>query len=276
MESRHVTFDETKFLGAPYLVQYLDDENTSDGDHQSASGSESSQGESESGDEEAFSVNGGGESEDSETPIEDALSGNEDGDSDGNTDNCSLENPESPLPENDLTCLHEELISAPVDGSNDEDDGSVVEELLETQPETRYPQRNRRSTPSWYIASSAKMNSEGRSITVTTADDPTLLEALSATQEEKSLWHSALDAEYNSLHYKNTWVEDDNPGAQPLPTHPVLKIKRLRNGQVDRLKARVVAGGSFQTCGENYMETYAPVVSFSVVRMFLYLVLFPK
>lgn len=37
------------------------------------------------------------------------------------------------------------------------------------------------------------------------------------------------------------------------------------------MKARIVIGGKFQTYGENYAQTHAPVVSFNLVRIFLYL-----
>lgn len=32
----------------------------------------------------------------------------------------------------------------------------------------------------------------------------------------------------------------------------------------------MVAGGNFQVYGENFVKTYAPVVSFTAVRIFLY------
>ena len=42
---------------------------------------------------------------------------------------------------------------------------------------------------------------------------------------------------------------------------------------MERFKARIVAGGNHQVYGDNYKETYAPVVSFTMVRIFLYLAL---
>lgn len=42
---------------------------------------------------------------------------------------------------------------------------------------------------------------------------------------------------------------------------------------VDRFKRRVVEGDSLQINGKNYMQTPAPVVSFPLVRIFLYLAL---
>lgn len=50
-----------------------------------------------------------------------------------------------------------------------------------------------------------------------------------------------------------------------------MKIKRNADGSVERLKARVVAGGNFQVYEQDYMETYATVVSFTLVRVFLYI-----
>lgn len=38
---------------------------------------------------------------------------------------------------------------------------------------------------------------------------------------------------------------------------------------MERFKVRIVADDSFQTYGENYMDTYTPVVSFTMVRILL-------
>lgn len=98
-------------------------------------------------------------------------------------------------------------------------------------------------------------------------------EALSATLEEKNAWKAAINAAFEALDSKETWKRDDNPESSPLPTHAILKVERQADGTVERFKARIVAGGNFQVYGENYKETYAPVVSFSLVRIFLYLAL---
>lgn len=50
-----------------------------------------------------------------------------------------------------------------------------------------------------------------------------------------------------------------------LPSHVVLKIKRDRNGNPSRFKARVVAGGNFQVPGMDLNAVYAPVVDLTVV-----------
>ena len=86
----------------------------------------------------------------------------------------------------------------------------------------------------------------------------------------KSLAHGQ---EFKSLEEKNTWELDENPHSKPLPAHIVLKIKRDAEGKVNRLKARIVAGGNHQCYGDDCKETYAPVVPFSLVRLFLYVAL---
>ena len=94
---------------------------------------------------------------------------------------------------------------------------------------------------------------------------------MSSTPEERELWSKAIEDEFGALDDKDTWEPDDNPESNPLPTHIVLKIKRDSGGDVERFKARIVAGGNHQRYGEDYFETYAPVVSFSMVRLFLYI-----
>ena len=149
--------------------------------------------------------------------------------------------------------------------TNDQEENKVsVDQTL------RYPRRNRKPTKSWYIASSAENLAE---INITTSDDPTIAEAFRSTQEEQALWEAAIEEELLSLESNNAWVPDDSPKQQPLPTHAILKIKRKADGKVERFKARVVAGGNHQVYDTSYMETYAPVVSFTMVRIFLYLAL---
>lgn len=76
-----------------------------------------------------------------------------------------------------------------------------------------------------------------------------------------------------SLDAKGTLVLDYSLASQPLPTHIILKVKRKADGSVELFKARVVAGGNHQTFGQDYLETFAPVVSFTLVPLFLHLTL---
>ena len=245
MESRHVTFDESKFPGAPGLEEYMDDEVSSDEDLTSESD------ESDSEDEDALPIDGLDDDDDDDVGISD----------------------EPPIPH------QPDSISSSSYSSDDDDSSEEVglnpssHEPNESNPaeqQSRYPRRNRRKPTQWYMASTVQLSN---TVNLTTGDEPTLREAMSATPEERDLWQSAIDDEFESLESKNTWIPDDSPNAQPLPTFPILRVKRNSDGSVERFKARVVAGGNFQTYGENYKETYAPVVSFSLVRIFLYLVL---
>lgn len=108
---------------------------------------------------------------------------------------------------------------------------------------------------------------------VTTRDDSTLKEDIESTTEEQELWNLATDDEFMSLNEKGTWGIDNDPMSNPLPTHNGLKIKWHSNGVVDRFKTLVVSRGNHPVYGENHLENYAPVVSFSLVRVFLYVVL---
>jgi hypothetical protein len=70
---------------------------------------------------------------------------------------------------------------------------------------------------------------------------------------------------------KGTWVDVDVATCPPLPTHPDLQIKRTVNGEFERRKTRIVAVGDHQEYGVKYTDTYAPVIEWTIVRLFLYL-----
>jgi hypothetical protein len=105
-------------------------------------------------------------------------------------------------------------------------------------------------------------------IKITTSDSPTLSEALSSTPIEQELWQQSIAEEMESLQAKGTWVDVDVATCPPLPTHPVLQIKRTVNGEFERCKTRIVAGGDHQEYGVNYTDTYAPVIEWTIVRLF--------
>lgn len=184
--------------------------------------------------------------------------------SDDDEDYVSISDASDDMDENDdVTVLNNEQ-----DSSHDPVNNDVTVEPSDTSVDNgqaRYPRRERRSSGRWYIASTAR----SVDVRVSTSDDPTLKEAMSSTSEERNLWIAAIEEEFKSLKENNTWVLDPNPKAQPLPTHVRLKIKRESDGAVERFKARLVVGGNIQIFGVNYLETYAPVVSFVIVRIFI-------
>ena len=81
-------------------------------------------------------------------------------------------------------------------------DAETVPPAPQTNEISRYPTRQRRKPLAWYIANTAKCSTD---ITVTTSDEPTLGEAMSATPEEREMWLSAIDNEFDSLDSKQTW-----------------------------------------------------------------------
>jgi Reverse transcriptase (RNA-dependent DNA polymerase) len=61
------------------------------------------------------------------------------------------------------------------------------------------------------------------------------------------------------------------PTASDLSSFANLLIKRTVTGEFERRKTRIVAGGDHQEYGVNYTDTYAPVIEWTIVRLFLYL-----
>ena len=135
----------------------------------------------------------------------------------------------------------------------------------------RYPTRTRHPPGKWYAASTIEYNAD---IQITTSDDPTLTEAKASTAEERIHWEAAIDEEFRSFEDMDTWEPDEQPQSQPLPTHIVLNIKRMSEGSIDKFIGPIAAGGNFHILGENYLETFAPVVSllwfayFSILHWF--------
>ncbi len=109
-------------------------------------------------------------------------------------------------------------------------------------------------------------------ISITTDDEPTPSEALSSTTSEREAWVNAIDEELDSIERNGTWEASSLVKSTPLPTHVVLNLKRDSEGNVERFKARIVAGGNLQVYGRDYDDTYAPVAEFPIVRMILCLV----
>lgn len=258
-ESLHVTFDESKFPGAPDLEDYV--ENESDSDERFVGEPDESESDNESEvhvnvkDDDDYGVT----EQDQDVPDTNDTNGNISDDNNGDDG------------DDDEAPLFEES------GDEDSDDCDNDDEFQDAQdeapePQRQYPVRTKRGKKpfKWYKAMSARSMDQ---LTITTSDAPTLSEALNATPKEGELWEAAIDDEMKSPDSNSTWVPDDSPESQPLPTRAILKIKRNADGSVERFNARVVAGGNHQAYSETYKETYTPVVSFKIVPLLLYLTL---
>jgi hypothetical protein len=91
--------------------------------------------------------------------------------------------------------------------------------------------------------------------------------------EERSEWEHAMDEEISSLVSNGTFVEVPLPaGRTAIKSKWVFKKKTNPDGSLDKYKARVVAKGFSQRFGDDYTETFSPVVRHSTVRLVLVVV----
>lgn len=101
-----------------------------------------------------------------------------------------------------------------------------------------------------------------------TADPVTMTEALSS--REAHHWKRAVDEEYASLLKNNTWtLAPLPPGRNMISNKWLFKKKYTQDGTISKYKARLVARGFSQRYGEDYIETFAPVVKFPTLRLVL-------
>ena len=93
-------------------------------------------------------------------------------------------------------------------------------------------------------------------------------EAINSPDAE--LWKEAIGKELNSHASNGTWALVDRPAGRNIVTNKwVFKIKRNADGTVERYKARLVARGFTQVEGEDFVDTFAPVVPMKTLRSFI-------
>jgi hypothetical protein len=142
--------------------------------------------------------------------------------------------------------------------SNDEVN-TQAETNNEVFTERRYPLRDRKAQkfPGYVSYFSSVDNSN---------DLLTTREAMSRMDSDK--WQEAMQAELQSLHEYGAWSIAEKPEkAKVISCKWVFKLKTEIYGIPDHYKARLVAKGFAQTYGENYDETFAPVVHKEIIRM---------
>ena len=102
------------------------------------------------------------------------------------------------------------------------------------------------------------------------SDPDTLSYEDAMTDVDRELWIEAAKKEIKSLQDHGTWTEVDLSEATSkiLPCQWVFRRKRTPDGNVKSHKARMVARGDLE---QGVFQTFAPVVAWSTVRLFLVL-----
>ncbi|KAI3690760.1 hypothetical protein L2E82_48967 [Cichorium intybus] len=96
--------------------------------------------------------------------------------------------------------------------------------------------------------------------------DPLLYEEACLSKQSRD----AMDEEINSILKNNTWELVDLPkGHKAIGVKWVYKTKLNEEGEVDRLKARLVVKGYKQKYGIDYQEVFAPVIRLETIRLVL-------
>lgn len=119
---------------------------------------------------------------------------------------------------------------------------------------------SRYSGREWVRANAARQKAEG--------EPETRAEAMA--REDGELWEKAMDDEIASLLENGTWTVEKPPdGVKPVPARWTFKLKRDKQGQIERYKARFVAKGFKQKHGVDFEEVFAPVSRLPTVRTLL-------
>ena len=83
-------------------------------------------------------------------------------------------------------------------------------------------------------------------------------------------WQEAIASEVKSIKENETWEVVDLPaGKRTISAKWIFREKNDTSGEVIKLKARLVAKGYEQVHGEDFYETFAPVVRWSTIRTIL-------
>ena len=142
-------------------------------------------------------------------------------------------------------------------GGDTEVGGDVVNQQNDVEPVPRRSERARRR-PEYYA--------EGASIAADGIEEPTSYQGAVASPN-RSKWEEAMQAEMRSLESNNVWELVELPeDRKVVGSKWVYKVKVDSDGRMERCKARLVAQGFSQRRGDDYDETFSPVVRMESLR----------
>lgn len=155
--------------------------------------------------------------------------------------------------------------------SQDKQIKDTNEQIINNEPERNTSQidKDNIETPADNIKNRLRprKNKESSYVTKENIVDPrTVSEAISSDSAEE--WIRAMEDEYRSLMKNCTWSLTDLPhDRKPIGCKWVFKSKINPDGSVEKLKARLVAKGYSQKYGLDYVDTFAPVVRQTSLRL---------
>ncbi|RVW73210.1 Retrovirus-related Pol polyprotein from transposon RE2 [Vitis vinifera] len=83
-------------------------------------------------------------------------------------------------------------------------------------------------------------------------------------------WQKSMHEEIRALEENGTWTLEPLPkGKRALGSQWVYRTKYFSNGDIERLKSRLVVLGNHQEVGIDYHETFSPVAKMTTMRAFL-------
>lgn len=87
--------------------------------------------------------------------------------------------------------------------------------------------------------------------------------------KESSKWLAAIEEELKAHEENNTWTIIDKTDKKAITSKWIFKIKRNKDGEIEKYKARLCARGFSQVKDIDYSETFAPTTRYDSIRMLL-------